>query len=297
MYKDKYKRMLTSEPVLANVNGEEFKLEHIDRTIDVPNMTSSLYKILALMQDKRDWDNLPLLLRGMTRTGIRRKAHLHYVIVKQAALAGRLDVALECVRMASETGFYLSDIRLVERLVLKIQANAMDSDWGSKETKKALSWVETISTLLEEEKHRSKSVSVKEDPRMSPVVMGVLLELASIRASWHLDGKDEDGKVARYTNILLDLDFDALKPVEKSPDNDQLLHEINRWMLSVAPILHGMEMAQKVLDPASEDAKKLKLMTAELKHTISQERDILVAGMADKPFGGTGLATFEKLLA
>jgi hypothetical protein len=289
--------MIAAEPVIASVGGEEFQLEHIDRTKDKPNSRKALFKILKLMQDKKDWDNLPLFLSGLSRAGIKRTNAQHFTIVKRAADAGRLDVVLECARRASETGFVLNDPSLVTKFVSKIQANAMDSNWDLKKTKKALSWIEMISVMLEEEKHGWSGSAAKEgDPRVSPFLIGTLLELSAVRAARHLGGKDEDGNVARLAEILLNIPSD-MKPVDKSQDNSVDVHEVNRWVLSAVPVAHGIVVARTVLDPSSEVAQKLGVKESQLRKLITQEREFILNNIPEKPFNATSLAMYDKLLA
>ena len=297
MYKPKNKKTLAAEPVIASVGDEDFQLEHINKLVDLPSSKKGLLQVLRLMQDKRDWDNLPLFLSGLHRAELRLSHPTPYTILARAAGAGRLDVVLECARRVSETGFALKDPGLVSNLVLKIQSNALTSDWEAKETKKALSWVEMVSVMLEDERHGwGGAVTKQDDPRASPVLLGTLLELSAVRAARHLDGKDEDGKVAEYAGKLLSVPL-APELADKSPDNDQALHHANRWLYSVVPIVHGMKVALTVLDPTSQVAKSLQEKGSELEKLASQEKEFIVNSTAENGFRGTGLEIYEKLLS
>ena len=295
VFKTKYKRMVAAEPVMAGVAGEDFQLEHIDKTVDVPNTRKGIFKALHLMQDKRDWDNLPRFLTGLYQAGANLATLQQFMMVTKAAESGRLDVILECARRVSETGFALRNPSLVNKIVGKIQKTAMVSDWDVKETKKALAWVEMVSVMLEDKRHvGGRVVSSKDDPRTSPELIGILLELSAVRAARHLDSKDEDGKVEAYARRLLSLPLN-LEPRAKSSDNPEDVYIANRWLCLVIPIVHGMRVAETVLDSSSEVAKNLKTKKSELENFISQEREFVANSALKNQLHGIEL--YNTLLA
>ena len=280
---------------MAGVAGEDFQLEHIDKAVDVPNTRKGIFKALHLMQDKRDWDNLPRFLTGLNQAGRNPATFQLFMMVTKAAESGRLAVILECARRVSETGFDLRNPLLVNKIVAKIRNAAMASDWDVKETKRALAWVEMVSVMLEDKRHAGgRVISHNDDPRTSPELIGILLELSAIRAARHLGGKDEDGKVAEYASRLLSLPLN-LEPAAKSPDNLEDIYIANRWLCSVVPIVHGMKVAETVLDSSSEMAEKLKQKKLELEGFISQEREYVANSNFKREFRGIELC--DKLLA
>ena len=295
VFKPKYKKSFTAEPIIASIAGEEFCLEHIDKCIDIPNAKKVFPKILDLMQDKRDWDNLPRFLTGLHQAGRNPAKLQQFIMVRKAAEAGRLDVILECARRVSETGFALKDPSLVNKFVRGIQNTAMTSDWEVSKTKKALSWVEIVSVMLEDKRHAGgRVISSKDDPRTNPELVGILLELSAIRAARHLGGQDEGGKVAEYARRLLGLNLD-LKPMAKSADNPKDVYNADQWLYTVIPIVHGMKVAETILDSSSETAKRLKQKKSELEGLVSQEREFVINDTLKKDFYGIRL--YDKLLA
>jgi hypothetical protein len=295
VFKTKHMRMVAADPITVSVGGENFQLEHIDNRVDVPNSRKGFFRALHLMQDKRDWDNLPRFLSGLHQARRGPAKMQQFMMIRKAAEAGRLDVIIECARRVSETGFELKDPILVNTIVANIQNIAMVSNWDVKETKRALTWVEMVSVMLEDERHAGgRKVANNDDPRVSPELIGVLLELSAVRAARHLGGKDEHGKVDDYAGRLLSRPLD-LEPAEKSPDNTKDAHVANHWLSSVIPIVHGMKVARTVLDPASETTAKLKAKELELENLISQEREYVINSKLETSF--RGLALYDKLLA
>ncbi|TAQ87252.1 hypothetical protein B7494_g4417 [Chlorociboria aeruginascens] len=266
IYKTKHIKSLETEPVKAYVGDEEFVLEHIDRTQDLPAVGKGIRHAVTLMENKKDWDNLKPLLKGLKHCKMRILPSDTCFAISQAASKGRLDVILDCARGVSETGFFLKDLAVVARLMWSIQNKAFVSDWNKKETTQALTWAEMVSSMLEDKKHAGGSL-VKWDIRRCPEVIGILLQLSSVRASRHLDGTDEEGKVASYATRLMD------NPVQiRSWDTVDLEepYESRKWIYQALPILHGMKIAQTILDPTSETSKLLLEKTLELEKTISE---------------------------
>jgi hypothetical protein len=279
------------EPVTATIAGEEFRLEPLDKLKDVPNARKSLFRALELMQEKSDWDNLPNLLQGFKTAGVRLYTSDLLKIVRTAGKAGRQDVILECIRRAGTTGFKSKNPELVQQVLWWFQHKALVSDWSAEETKKALSWAEMLVVLLENPTHSgAKVIQGETDPRVRPEVIGILLQLAAVRASKHLNGKDEDGKVAEYSQKLLGTSLDLGTPKTETH------HELNPWISKAVPVLQGIRVARTALDPASKVAKDLKERSAELEQQVSAYRNTLAEATSGWEGQPTGLWLYEKLL-
>jgi len=255
--------------VFVDIEGQEFKLEHINRTKDLPNTVKSLFTAIDLMQTKADWDNLPLILQGLY--GANRKLRPGHAarIVRKACLAGRHDFALECARRVATTGFTLHDPEVVTELMWQLQKKATDADWNEKQTKQALVWAEMVADMLEDPRHSGSRIVSEADPRILPEVIGVLLQLASIRVSKNLEGRDEDGKVAKYAERLLATDL----KVRRWASPEVTDHEQNQSLSALVPILHGMNVALTVLSSDTEISQKLKSRIPEVEKTVTALRD------------------------
>jgi len=91
----------------------------------------------------------------------------------------------------------------------------------------------------------------------------VLLELAAVRASEHLEGKDEIGKVADYANRLVNAaPFMSLEAAHSQG------FTLSRWLKTEIHVLHGIKDALTVLDPESDVAVKLKARYTELSEAV-----------------------------
>lgn len=284
--------MLKSDPVFVDIDGEEFELEHIDRTKDVPNTVKSLFAAVDLMQTKADWDNLPLLLQGLHGANRKLKPRHAARIVRKACLAGRHDVALECARRVATTGLSLHDPEIVTELMWQLQKKAADADWSEKQTKQALGWAEMVADMLEDPRHAGSRVVSYIDPRTLPEVIAVLLQLSAVRASKHLAGKDEDGKVARYAERLLGTDLEVRRWANPEPS----AHEENYTLSALVPMLHGMKVAADVLPSGTEISQKLKSRIPELEKTTATLRDAERARADGKENKPRGLEIYDLVL-
>ncbi|KAK0122873.1 hypothetical protein ONS96_009899 [Cadophora gregata f. sp. sojae] len=289
IFKGKNKKALEVEPVTAVVAGEEFTLKPLDPLADVPSRYKSLNKALYLMQDKRDWNNLPNLLQGLKTVKFKLREDERLGLLRKIAKAGRQDVLLECLRRADETGFTLKSPSFVVQVFFWMQQKAYQSDWDAEETKKALQWAEMVKDMMAEPKHQPAAGS---DPLPDlHEVHGILLELAAVRASSHQDGKDADGKVEKYASDLL-----------ASPRHFEVRHKSNRgapnyWLSTNIPTLHGLRIAQEVLGATSELSIGLKTLGEELEPLLSQAKDRISETPNRNGALPTSVLLYEKLLS
>jgi hypothetical protein len=270
IYKKKNQKVLSVEPITARIGDEDFRLEHIDRPSDLPNIHKDFIDTIKLMKDKRDWDQVPPLLQGLKNAGRDLKKRHIQGLFRKAALAGRMDVMLECVRRVAHTGIRLNDPDLVAAFMWGIQYKVIVSNFAERETKQALSWAEMVLVMLEEERHTGTLEGV--DPRTVLEVVGAPLQLAAVRASRHLDGKDEDGIVAKYAEMLLRTSLNTQPPLLPSIP---FTHRNKIWIRKIFPTLHGMTVAQTILDPTSEVAKQLKDTTDTLQASFDAQLDFI----------------------
>lgn len=193
--------------------------------------------------------------------------------------------------------------RISEKIFLSFHQKAYENDFNVADTKKALSWAEQASVLMENPEHAGNLYRAGEnDPRASPEIIGILLELAAVQVSKHLNGKDTENKVSSYTEKLLSTQV-ALTPIPEM-ENDKDGHELHQWMLLHVPVLHGMKLAQ-TLQPGTKHADELRSRIQELSMEMSlckrQLKGWKMFDMAKLPPGENlgplyGLTVYEKLI-
>lgn len=310
VYKDKKIRLLNSDAGTAYIGDEEFKLQHINRLEDVPQGYKVLREAMSLMTEKKDWDNLPRLLHGLNNAKVLKLEKKKYqarksTIARKAGQAGRQDVLLECIRRSHVTGMTLREPEFVAQVMFWLQMKALQSDWEAEDTSKALKWTELIITMMEDPKHTGGSLVGVEDPRTKADVIGVLLELAAVRASKHLGGEDKDGKVAKYAEMFLD---SLNSPVSSSSFEPHVGEEtggfrkpdphgkaLSRWMSTHTPILFGMKEAIVVLGPESGLTSVLGAKADELEGLIHVYGEALARATVKSDTPPKGIELYKRL--
>jgi hypothetical protein len=145
--------------------------------------------------------------------------------------------------------------------------------------------------MMEEPKHAgSRFLAGEDDPRLQPQIIGILLELASVKAVKYLEGRDVDGKVAEYSTRLLGTPLDFKPPVNESES------ALNPWLWRHVPVLHGMYEALKVLDPSSPVAEGLRTKSEVLDSIVSTAYEKLAELVSKENKSLISLQMYEKLL-
>jgi hypothetical protein len=276
----------------VNIAGEDFRLKHIDRTKDQPAVTKGLLEILANMKEKKDWNNLAILLEGLKIAG--RKVQPPYMekLVRKAGMARRQDTIIECARRVSRTGFELRDVQLVRQLFWWIQHKALSRKWDTPSIKKALTQAEQTAALLEDKRHSGGVIRGKSDPRIRPEVIGILLQLAAANAK--LPDTKDNSKVEIYAHRLLG---SLARGIDLREDlsGTEGWHARNELLCYVSPIIHGMRGAIQVLGPNSEIAAQLKKHEDELSTMAATERQLIGTEIPEGA-SSLGIWCYDKLL-
>ncbi|KFY21472.1 hypothetical protein V493_07374 [Pseudogymnoascus sp. VKM F-4281 (FW-2241)] len=298
VYAFKNKKSLDTVPVTVEIGGEEVRLKHINKTKDVPNQRKGLREALGLMKEKKDWDNFPLLLEGLHSAGRVTDEVVLEQFVRMACMAGRQDAVLESARRVSKTGFRINTREMAKVVVWWIQYRALVNDFNQADTKKALSMAEQIAMLMEDKEHAGGRVTDSGDPRTSPEVIGLLLELSALSAK-HQGGKDESGSVEKYAKSLLaslrDKELEGMiRPRQTDPARIQEV-ESNSMLQTVAPILLGVRTAVSILDQNSDTTRQLRDLESKLAAQAAQDVEALKAAPTSK--SPMGLWVYEKITA
>jgi hypothetical protein len=203
VYKKKNIPRLTNEPLYAQIGSVDQQLEPLDIRKDVPNQWEMIKQAVELSKEQDDWENLVKMLEGFHRAGIKIKTSRVLKIIRRANEAGMQHIVLAALQQAATTGVTLRSPAVLEVVMTGIHKKAAEAEWSKAGTKKALSLAEQVVELMEMPAHIKTDRAAAVDPRSSPLVISLPLELAATRAALHLDGKDVDGKVAKYAVRLM----------------------------------------------------------------------------------------------
>lgn len=203
VYKQKNIPRLTNEPLYAQIGSVDQQLEPLDIRKDVPNQWEMIKKAVELSKEQDDWENLVLMLEGFHRAGIKIRTPRVLKIIRRANEAQMQHVVLAMLQRAGTTGVSLRHPAVLEAVFAGIHRRASETGWSVTATKKAFSLAEQVADLMEMPAHVQKVNSEELDPRSSPLVISLPLELAATRVLLHGEGKDTDGRVAKYAVRLM----------------------------------------------------------------------------------------------
>lgn len=286
--------MLEDDPVTVEIAGEEFRLKHIDRTKDQPSTIKGLLEIIANMKDKKDWNNLPVLLEGLKIAGRKVKPQYLEKLVRKAGQAGRQDAIFECARQVAKTGFVLKDLELVRQVFFWIQHKTMPDGRYVRSQTRALRIAEQTALLMEEERHSGGVVRGNTDPRVRPEVIGVLLQLAVRTCRLTLNGEDKDGKVEIYAQRLLGSLARGIDLRQDLPATEAW-YARNALLCNISPMIYGMRGAIEILGPKSATALRLKEHEKSYSTMAATERELLSQELEEGALP-LGAWTYDELL-
>ena len=198
-----------------NIGGEELQLEHLGGWGVMPNRKKQLQHVLRLLKegDPNDWNNLPSLLRGLHMMGKDPPPRVKARMVRLATERGRFGVILRCLNGANNTGLTLKDPEVLEQVIWSLRQIAQNGEWNEEATAKAIKDANEVASQLESDVHGTGRHLAQDDPRRSPYVLGIFLELASVYAWRFKGGEDDDGKVKAFADRLLSNIAEGVKVV------------------------------------------------------------------------------------
>lgn len=278
MYKPSRHQILLNDPgvTVTLSNDEEVKLMPMDPH-DKPNKGKSLMTLVRLLEssvDSKDWNNLPPFLEGMAMAKEKLPEGWLQKVVRKASERGRSGVIIRCAEMVKKTGVTFADPPIAEEMMLGFHIRATQARWAGEEVENALKQAEQVALMMEAKEHcGGKLREGQEDMRESMMVIGVLLELATARATHINAGKDVDGKVIRYVKNALVLCEHSL--VRSAKDHIEAARKLERWL----PLWAGLKMAQKVdtvrqsslASNVREQAERLEVAINEAKKQVEEQ--------------------------
>jgi hypothetical protein len=204
VYKQENRARVESEPIEITLGDVTLPLEHIDRNRDQPGRWEAFREVLVMSKTPEDWENVLRLLEGYHDAGIRFGVNQYRVIVRRMFAANMHHLVLKALQRVEKTGLRLREHYLIMTVFQGLHFRAAKSEFAEEDTTKMLRFAEQCVELMEEPEHLGRKDIVPGDSRTLPDVIAVPAALAVARAKKHLNGKDEDGKVKRYTSRLIE---------------------------------------------------------------------------------------------
>ncbi|KAM7196044.1 hypothetical protein V8F20_007238 [Naviculisporaceae sp. PSN 640] len=286
VYDYRFEKELEYDPVVLDVDGEEFKFGFINPRKDVPNTKVLVQKAVNDMRTKADLSNAAPLLEGLKQAKRSVDWRIYSKLVRRAGLADATKLMVELATKVERTNFRLIHSETVNNLLCWIQKKALDSQWDKKETLKALEQVNKVIEAMEEKEENhptgmswNEGMTLRKVPLYrDPQVLAARLHLAAVLAVKYHGAKDTNGVVTKYANEVLalwpeDAGLLGLHPelaYSKQQDMGYLTRSSGRsfgWY--AAPLLHGFKLAAQVVEPELAEAlrKRAALVEYEIKQT------------------------------
>lgn len=244
------------------------------------------------MSTNEDYENIPRLLEGLRNARAKLVPNTSAKVTMKLGQKGQQHVILDCARRGEKTGFDLSDYELVRQVLWFFHSKAAVAEFDQDETKKALAWSEQIFELMQLPENCGKGIKGDQlDPRTQPLTVGVLLELAAVKAAKFQDGKDVDGKVEKYAKQLLATGVNIAEPSAHPKEK-------NFWLATVFPLVHGLKVAVEVLGSSSQVAQELKAAKDKLDRSVDVAlKDYRAAQVSSGWQTSPTVESYEKLSA
>lgn len=272
IYKATRHKLLTADPgiTVTMSDDEELRLQPLSRH-DRPKKKQSLQRLLELLQDGRDWQNLPAFLEGMQLAGEELPKGFMEKFIRRANEQGKTGVMIRCVEMVRKTGVTLADPAATRELMLGIHIMAAKSKYQGKDMEKAVRQAQEIALLMQKPEHCGGRVWKigQKDMRKDIVVLGIMLELRAVQPDLSEDADITLGRLEKTASKVMALwpQQDLTVNQEAGPARLQMEGWLPLWAamklalqapgLKDANLRHELKDAHKRLTEPIEQAKKI----------------------------------------
>ncbi|KAI5365166.1 hypothetical protein Slin15195_G047030 [Septoria linicola] len=299
IFSPKQKDYLKENPQTIELGGEEIELQWIDRLTDRParkKLVKDALNQIFQTKDGKAWENVGKLMIANQTLKKPLEEKLQAKIVRKAFTQGRSSHILTILQQVEKTGMTLKSPCVLHTLVQGFRDMAMKSNWEKTHVEKALKDMNLVTLMLESEQHGNTGALRKGDPRRSPEVLGVMLELAAVYAFKHADAKDVNGIVQRYADRLLS----CMSEEHVSPPEDALYlckTGPQTAFQQAIPVLHGVFVANKVLGEKMPQGEKARQVIANYESRLSSLASELESRAPEKgTYDYTALEAWRRMI-
>jgi hypothetical protein len=224
-------------------DDEEVRLQPMNPR-DRPSKKKSLQRLLGLLQDGKDWQNLPAFLEGLQMAGEKLPPGYMEKFVRKANEQGRTGIIIRCAEMVKKTGLLLADPAVARELMLGIHFRAVKCGFEGEEMDKAVHQAQEVALLMEKPEHCGGRVwrTGQQDMRKDFTVLGIMLELRATRADQPEEQNVTFGTVTKTASKVMAIWPQLDLKVDENPVPARL--QLERWL----PLWSGMKLALKAKD-------------------------------------------------
>lgn len=242
IYKPTRHKLLLNDPGITVTMSDDEELRLLPmQSRDRPNKKHSLRRLVELLQEGRDWQNLPAFLEGMQLAAEELPKGYMERFVRKANGQGRTGIMIRCAEMVRKTGVTLADPAVTTELMLGIHMRATKAGFKGEDMDKAVHQAQEVALLMEKPEHCGGKVWKvgQKDMRKDLTVLGILLELSAAQANKPEVGDITFGRVATTASKIMALWPQQNLTVDEVPGLARL--QMERWI----PLWAGMKLALK----------------------------------------------------
>lgn len=290
IYRKKNHSLLTGEdPTTVLIGDESVQLVPLSRPHDEPATKSGLSKLISLMKTQSDWRNLPGFLIGLKNAGRNLRPFQAERIARKACEAGRWRTLMECLERVRGTQLGLWEVGVAKEMLWTAMKKSQSGGWTKGAVEKALKKANTVWAMMQDPRHRFTKEKGTIDPMRSIAVVGVMLQLHAAKVLRSRNKNDTDGKVQEFVDRLL-----AIWSEEDLHEANLEWNFANNKLLDLAPVWHGIKMAQQVLGQNHSRSEELANKLEVIEKFLQKARDVV---LAHQPEGQIrrGLKVYDEL--
>lgn len=282
IYRPARQQILLNEPGVTQSLSDGTEIQVMPLGIhDRPKKHQTLFKILELMIQTGQWENLPTLLEGLKLSKQHpEKTDWFPKLIRKASEVGQFDIILKCAQNGEKTGVLFTNPDVVREIIPALHNAAVSAEWKGEDLDRINTLVENLVSIIYSTASTHKLRTGQDvDYRKSPEVLGLILELAVAKAQTVHGGKDTDGKVLNYVQKL-----DVLWPFGDYTVNEKHPSQTLSWLV---PMWNAVRQALAIESVAKSPAGlSLKEKFQDLDRIVQEAKEKCAAEAKGKPRRG-----------
>lgn len=250
----RWKEKLEQQPIELEIDDVRYQLKHLDGCGgEVPDTRVILWKAMSQMKTKEDWQILPKVMQALSYA---RKLNndTWASMIRRAGQAGNMGPVFELAKRPLNDGLRVDSHEKAQKFMTGVVHEVGTALWSEPAVIKGLRDAEKILHILNDENHRPRSgywMNMSRDPAF----LAVPMTMAAVLVSKHDKAEQYGATLRKYADAVLGKWPEGKGLLSIYPDAEYLkegganyLMHKSQFLVTLAPILKGFELAEQVLD-------------------------------------------------
>ncbi|PFH61097.1 hypothetical protein XA68_18251 [Ophiocordyceps unilateralis] len=268
VFDPKKREYMEENPVIIEVDDQEFRLKSLDRFHGIENSKTIFIKALSRMRTPADWANLAPLLAGYKKAGI-QLLNCHWgKVARLAGSNGNIQAVIECAKQWRETGLTLANREMMTRIFVHNNERIYKSGYDKSKTLRALAQSEMLLDLLSMPQHALPVSESGSSPACARLIRGMhLYATCSAMIARQKDGEDISKEIGllrgQLTSYMSIWDSTSLEDIGQIPELSDLNPTADRqavkrrrrssalngcgYIQVISQVLKGIELAVQLV--------------------------------------------------